>query len=331
MNSGTQVSDPASENTEKALVTNIQKYTIHDGPGIRTEIFFLGCTLSCRWCSNPETIAKRRRIGVYPTKCVTRINCGECIDACPSPELHILHDQHGVIKSIAQNEECVSCFKCADACPPRALKLWGTEYSLAALIDVIEEDRDFYEKSGGGVTISGGEALLWHAFAARLLDECRKRSINTCVESALNVPWFFAAEVFQFADYIITDIKFMDSAKHALYCGAGNELILENIKKTSALGLPFTIRTPVIMGINDDEENIRRTAEFILTLPRTAEWQLLPYRRLGLEKYEALGLEYPFAGYEPPESEIWEENLRRLGLFIEGNYGFRPVLGSERK
>jgi len=311
-----------------ALITNIQKYTIHDGPGIRTELFFSGCTLSCKWCSNPETIAAYRRLGVYPVKCVTKRSCALCFGACPSPELHIFHNSQGPISHIRQGSECRDCLKCAGVCPSKAIKVWGEEYTIERIMSIIEDDREFYDRSGGGVTISGGEPLLQHDFAAKLLSQCHESGIGTCVESALNVPWEFAEQVFEHADSIITDIKFMDSEAHRTYCGDGNEKILGNIIKTSGLGRDLTIRTPIIMGINDDLENIRQTASFIAALPTPALWQLLPYRRLGIEKYESLGMPYPFAEYDAPPREQWEENLSKLGELITTEYGIEPILGS---
>ena len=182
-----------------ALVSNIQKYTIHDGPGIRTEIFFKGCPLHCLWCSNPETLDTKPRIGAYPTKCLTLTKCGACVKACPENGAP-LEFENGVLKAANMTDACKGCFKCTDVCPPRALKQWGEWMSLRELMKVIVEDRSFYQKTGGGVTLSGGEVLLQWEIAEMLLEECHKEHINTCVESALCCPPDHMESVWQHTD-----------------------------------------------------------------------------------------------------------------------------------
>ena len=318
------------------LVSNIQKYTIHDGPGIRTEIFFTGCTMRCIWCSNPETIEGRKRLGFYPSKCVMREKCGACVKICPNPSTHLEHDENGVLLRVKQTAECATCLKCADVCPPRAIKVWGEEYTVERLMEVIEKDRSYYERTGGGVTLSGGEALAQADFAERLLITCKAAGIHTCVESALNVSWETAARVFAHTDFIITDIKHMDSAKHREFTGVGNELIHENIRKTAELcaanGVPLVIRTPIVAGYNDDKENIRATGAFIKSLPcEIAAYQLLPYRKMGTEKYDSLGLDYPMGDYVPPERAEWEASLLALAEMLRTEFDLPAVAGSAGK
>ncbi|MDR0917082.1 MAG: glycyl-radical enzyme activating protein [Oscillospiraceae bacterium] len=312
-----------------ALVSNIQKYTIHDGPGIRTEIFFTGCTLRCLWCSNPETIEPRARLGVYPSKCISREKCGWCVAACPIGGAPLVFGDDGVIERVEPSPECRDCFKCADKCPPRALKTWGTRYTVDELLNIVLEDESFYRRSGGGVTLSGGEPIMQWEFARELLRRCRDAGVNTCVETALHVPWDSAAAVFDYTDLVITDVKHMDTEKHREYCGAGNELILANIRKTSERGLPIVVRTPIVPQYNADDANIRATAEFLASLPvAPVAWQLLPYRKMGTEKYDSLGLSYPLGDYEPPPRDEWERNLVRLTEMVRTEYGLSAVAGS---
>ena len=284
-----------------ALVSNIQKYTIHDGPGIRTSVFFTGCTMRCLWCSNPETIEPRQRLGVYPAKCLTLEKCGSCLDVCPAAPGNaaqgvavtgqpdstqtaslppICFDSNGTLQAITMCPMCENCFKCAETCPPRAIKVWGERKSLPELMKIIEEDRSYYDRTGGGVTLNGGEVMLQWEFAVLLLKTCRGASINTCVETALHCPREHMEAVYEYTDLVITDIKHMDTEVHKKYTGVGNDLILNNIRRTVELGKKLVLRTPVIPGINDDDENIRSTGAFIRDELAGAviQFQLLPYR-----------------------------------------------------
>ena len=315
----------------RALVTNIQKYTIHDGPGIRTGIFFKGCNMRCLWCSNPETINPKPQLGVYPSKCLTLQKCGYCLNKCPTTEKRpICFDDDGALSSVHMLPECEGCYQCAEVCPGRAIKLWGEYMTLGKLMKIIKEDRSFYDRSGGGVTLTGGEVMLQHEFAEMLLKECKEAGINTCVESALNCPAEHMEKVYRHTDFVITDIKHMDPAKHREYTGAGNELILNNIRRTVDSGKNLIIRTPVVIGYNADDINIRATGEFICDElgGKIAQYQLLPYRKLGTEKYDSLGLKYPMDGYVPPPREVWEPELKRLAEMLKTDYKLPAAAGT---
>lgn len=316
-----------------ALVSNIQKYTIHDGPGIRTAIFFTGCTMRCLWCSNPETIGMASQLGAYPAKCLSLNKCTRCIKVCPENGKPLEFDENGVLKAVHMIDACVGCFKCAEECPPRALKRWGELMTIPEMLKSVFEDRSFYQRTGGGVTLNGGEVLVQWEAAAMLLEECKKAGINTCVETALNVPAAHMEAVYSFTDLVITDIKHMDTEKHKVFCGAGNELILGNIKSTVALGKKLVIRTPVVPGYNGDEENIRKTAAFIRDelCNKIVQYQLLPYHKMGTEKYESLGIPYPMGEYQPPERSEWEQELLRLCDILVNEYGIPAVAGSSSK
>ena len=316
------------------LVSNIQKYTIHDGPGIRTEIFFKGCNMRCLWCSNPETIDPRPRLGVYPSKCLSTQKCGYCLKECPiTGHSPISHDKDGILSSIQMIPECDGCYRCADMCPPRAIKLWGEFMSLGELMKIIEEDRGFYDRTGGGVTLSGGEVMLQWEFAALLLKACSDAGINTCVETALNCPPEHMEAVYEHADIVIADLKHMDTKKHREYTGAGNEQIIDNLRRTAELGKKLIVRTPVVIGCNADERSIRAIGAFLRDSlnDRIAQYQLLPYRKMGIDKYDSLGLAYPMGDYAPPEREVWEPELKRLADMLVNEYGLPAVAGSGRK
>jgi len=317
-----------------ALVSNVQKYTIHDGVGIRTAVFFKGCNMSCLWCSNPETLSIKPQLGVYPSKCLSLQKCGYCLKKCPIlEEVPICHDGSGMLSSIRMAAECEGCYKCAEICPSRAIKLWGDVMTLSELMKIIEEDRSFYERSGGGVTLSGGEVMLQWEFALSLLKACCEAGINTCVETALNCPTERMEAVYEYTDLVITDIKHMDSKKHFEFTGVGNEQILKNIKRTAELGEKLVIRTPVVSGYNGDEASIRAVGEFIRDElgGKIVQYQLLPYRKMGTEKYDSLGQAYPMGDYEPPPREIWEPELLRLSDLIAGEYGLPAVAGSGKR
>jgi len=316
-----------------ALVTNIQKYTIHDGPGIRTEIFFKGCNMRCIWCSNPESLSALPQLGVYPAKCLGRQKCGRCAGACPQAGSPIRFDADGVIKSIDFAEYCEGCLRCAQACPAGAVKIWGTSMTVPELMKIILEDKAYYERSGGGVTLSGGEVLLSAEFAELLLKECKKEGVGTCVESALNVPWERAQAVLRLTDLLITDIKHMNAEKHREYTGSGNERILRNIKKAAEFGVKILLRTPVVPGFNDDDENMRATGAYIRDELGGAviQYQLLPYRKMGTEKYASLCMEYPIGDRAVVPRGEWENKIAELAAMLTDEFGIPAAAGSGNK
>ncbi len=293
--------------TAEGTVFNIQHFTIHDGPGIRTEVFLKGCPLHCLWCSNPESLKAEVQPGVYRKKCIGRKNCGACEEACPRTDAGAggglakagrtaspLRFYRNRLVAIDYTL-CNGCMACAEACPSEAVKAWGRRMTADQIMQEVRRDKGYYDRSGGGITVSGGEPLLQTELTAELFRQCREEGIHTCCETCLCIPWERVEELLPLTDLWIADLKMMDPEKHRAFTGAGNERILENLQKLA--GNPETeliLRIPVIPGVNDNMENMRQTADFILgeMQGNVRTLQLLSYMRLGMEKYESLGLPY---------------------------------------
>lgn len=308
-------------------VFNIQRFTVHDGPGIRTEIFLSGCPLHCKWCSNPEGFVNKQQVGVYYSKCIGVDKCGLCLKACKK---HALMMVNGKIGGISR-DLCVNCLSCYKACPSDALKLWGKRMTVQEVMDVILDDVEFYEQSGGGVTISGGEAFVQHEFTTKVLEQCKEQGIHTCVETTLHTSRNILDQVLLWVDMIITDIKHMDSVVHRANTGVGNEKILANIKYLADIGKTFVIRIPIIPDVNDSEEHIDRIANFILgeLHNRAVQVQFLRFRRLGEEKYASLGIPYQMSDVDP-DREQFEGKIKQLVKRMSDR-GIPAVAGTTRK
>jgi pyruvate formate lyase activating enzyme len=265
-----------------ALITNIQGYSIHDGPGIRTVVFFKGCPLSCRWCANPEGISPKAQIGFIESLCK---RCGKCFAACPENALVPEEARHRVDYS-----RCTACGACVSACPYKAMVLYGKEMSVEEVFDAVRRDKMFYDASGGGVTVSGGEPLLQAQFVKELFTLLKAEGIHTCVETSGSVGSEQLKSVLPATDQLLFDLKLMDPEEHRNYTGLPNDLILKNAALACDSGVPVLFRIPLIPTVNDGPENIRKTAEFVRSLGDGAEIQLMPYHRLGDSKYRALDM-----------------------------------------
>lgn len=341
--STTQVSSPlvpsliGSSSTEPSLagsyptglVFNVQSYSVHDGPGIRIEFFMKGCPLACEWCSNPEGISTQPEPGSYPSKCMGIADCGECLKACKQSAL--LFTQDGTLGAV-DRAACVGCLLCTEACLTGALTPWGKTYTVDEAMQLIRRDKPFFERTGGGVTISGGEALLQADFVLAVFKQCKEEGINTCLESCLCIPTKSLDPFFEVTDYFITDIKHRDAATHKKRTGASNELILSNIKYLVAHEAALIIRTPILKGFNATDESINAIGDFILDEldNKILQYQLLPYRQLGTEKYASLNKDYPLADFEGYEREEWEPDIRRFITLLQ-NRGINAVSGNNKK
>lgn len=275
------------------MIFNVQKCSIHDGHGLRTLVFFKGCPLRCPWCANPESQYYGCEVTEYPSKC---IGCGMCIRRCPAQAIGT--DGH-IDRTICSDE----CTECTDICYAEAKKLVGKEYTVDELFREINKDKIFYDIKGGGVTFSGGEPLSHGKYLEEIAKKCKQNHINVCVESCGYSSFDTFKNALPYIDAMFMDIKILDPRKHKEITGKSNELILDNIKRISDYGMPLTIRTPVVPGYTDSEENIRGIAEFVAQLPTVKEYELLRYHNFGESKYGALGRVYDLKGVQPPSDE----------------------------
>lgn len=318
--------EESRENT--AIVTNVQRFTIHDGPGIRTELFLKGCSLRCRWCSNPETYERFPQVGVTPKNC---IGCGYCLKACAKHGRNAIMIGDNRVAGIDRNL-CDNCLLCEEECMSGCLTVWGKKMTVDDAMDVIRRDKEYYDRSEGGVTLSGGEALLQWRFCRDLLKRCKEEGISTCVESALHVNPKAIDEVAPYVDLFITDIKQMDSSIHKKFTGVGNELILSNIQKIVGMGKPIIIRTPIVPGFNDYTENIDKTSAFILNElnNKPVQIQLLKYRPLGEAKAKTLGLPLQMKAMQVEDREKFELQIRGYVKRMNDR-GIPAIAGSREK
>lgn len=308
------------------IVLNIQRFSVHDGPGIRTVVFLKGCSLRCAWCSNPESMSRREQIGFYPDRCLGTDKCDACFRAAADPSALTVSEQR-VTGLEAQNQ--LDYLACAEACPTGALKTWGRSMTVAEVMQEVLADREFYEESGGGLTLSGGEALLQAGFATELLKAAHAEGINSCVETALNIRPEALEAALPFIDLALCDLKHMDATAHQHYTGVSNQKILENLGRVANSGTPIVIRIPVVPGHNGTKENLAATANYLVEElgSSVVQVQLLPYRRLGVEKYASLGIPYPMEGFENPPRETWEKDILQFAELMS-SYGLDAVAGA---
>jgi glycyl-radical enzyme activating protein len=313
----------------EGTVLNLQRFSIHDGPGIRTVVFLKGCSLRCRWCSNPESMAKARQLGVFAAKCIGIDKCGACLERAAGRETLVVEDNH-VVGVVAGRE--VDSLATAELCPAGALKVWGEVQTIGAVMQEVLADRGFYAESGGGMTLSGGEALVQARFAIELLKAAKAEGVGTCIETALNYDPVVLDGVLPYLDFALCDLKHMDPAAHERFTGVSNRRVLANLEKVVGSGIPVVIRIPVVPGHNGTEENLRATAVFIRSELGGAvrQVQLLPFRKLGEEKYASLRLRYPMQDFVAPPREQWEPEIRRLAAMM-CDCGVPAVAGSDHK
>ena len=296
------------------IVFDIKKFSIHDGPGIRTTVFFKGCPLRCWWCHNPEGLTPEPELMIRANRC---IKCDACLDVCP----------HGAISRdgdavLTDATKCVRCGACVEACYAEARQIVGREVTVAQVAAEIERDVPFYDESGGGVTFSGGEPLLQWDFLLELLRACKARGIHTAVDTCGFAPWEVLDSVRGYVDLFLYDLKLMDDARHRKFTGVSNALILSNLQALSQRGHDIVVRMPLIPGINDDEENIRQAGAFAVELPHLIRIDVLPYHSLGDEKYGRLNKPYGLSETRPPAEDHVAETVQILeGFGLQAGVG----------
>ncbi|WP_419724465.1 (2S)-3-sulfopropanediol dehydratase activating enzyme [Terrisporobacter petrolearius] len=314
--------------SHKGIIFNVQRFTIHDGPGLRTEVFFKGCPLRCEWCSNPESWTAYIQPGVYKTKCISHKKCGMCEEACP--EKDILNFERGKLTSIDRSK-CTDCLACYEACPSDAIKRWGKSMSVEECMKEIRKDKGYYERSGGGVTVSGGEPLLQSDFVAELFKACKDEDIQTCCESSFYADWKEIEKILPYTDIIISDIKHMDTDIHKKHTGVHNKRILENLKKLTSEERKLILRIPIIPNVNDDMNNIEATADFIVDdlNGRVRTLQLLSFMRLGEEKYSSLGMPYKMENVKV-DRKTFQKRVNEIADYFNSR-GIHCLVGTKEK
>ncbi len=295
----------------QGTIFNIQKYSIHDGPGIRTTVFLKGCPLVCWWCHNPESQKVKQEIVFWQNKCIA---CRDCERVCPVDGVKF--DKSGFN---LDKKKCILCGKCAEVCPSEAIELIGKKITLGEAMKEIEKDMVFYEESGGGVTFSGGEPLLQIDLLDSLLKASKQKGIQTAVDTSGYGPWENFERIMDKVDLFLFDIKHMDDKKHKKYTGVSNESILKNLRKLAQNGNKIWIRIPIIPGINDDDLNIKMTSDYISSL-NIEDVFILPYHSIAMDKYRRLNMEYRISNIQEPmddEMKIIGQKFKDNGINVK--------------
>lgn len=283
------------------LIFDIQRHCTEDGPGIRTTVFLKGCVMHCPWCQNPEGVKPYKELVWYEMRCIGAL---KCIKACPKEALTPTQK-----KLFIKRNSCDACGKCVEACPSGALEVIGKYYTVEEVFNIVSKDRIFYEKSGGGVTLSGGEPSAQPEFSLQLLQKMKQANIHAAIETCAGTDWRILGPIVEVTDLVILDLKLMDEHKHYNVLGVPLERVLTNALNIAKSGKPMWVRTPIIPRYTDDEENIRRIARFIKhNLPTVERYELLAFNKACASKYRRLDLAWELES----ENLIHEERMEKL-------------------
>lgn len=291
------------------LITEIQRFSLHDGPGIRTTIFLKGCNMKCSWCHNPETIKNIKQIHYYEQNC---IQCFKCVTVCPSKAHKKIAGEHRYFPNL-----CIRCGKCADICYPEGMVVSGIAKTVREVMEEILQDKPYYVDSGGGVTISGGEVLCQIPFSLELAEACHSEGIHVVVQTNLSKPFEEIKPLLGKTDLILCDLKLMDNEEHIKWTGLGNTQIIDNLLKLDTMGIPYIVRTPLIPGVSDTKENIEAIAGFLARLKGVLYYELINFNPLGGYKYKSLGIKDLFSGVKPLSSRKIEELKEYADKFVQ--------------
>jgi pyruvate formate lyase activating enzyme len=289
-------------------VFNVMRFSLNDGPGIRTTVFLKGCPLACPWCHNPESIVREKEVVLREERC---IHCGECIEVCAQ---HAISEYNGSI--VTDRALCTRCGDCASHCVAEARELVGREMTTKDVLAEILRDRVFFDESGGGASFSGGEPFFQHEFLESLLRACREEGLHTTVDTTGFTSPGVLERLSPLIDLYLYDLKMIDDAKHRQYTGVPNRLILENLHRLVEWGKRVIVRIPLIPGINDDDENIRATGELLASLPAIREVHVLPYHPSGTDKYARLGKDYTLGTMKTPPTESLSRIVQSLEQYV---------------
>jgi pyruvate formate lyase activating enzyme len=293
----------------KGLVFNIQRFSVNDGPGIRTTVFLKGCPLHCKWCHNPESISSNRQLILREDRC---IRCGDCFALCKNHAVKRRED--GGFSTM--RDVCIECGDCVEVCNAEAREIAGKEMTVSEVLAEVDRDVIFYEHSGGGVTFSGGEPLLQHEFLCSALEACKLKKIHTVVDTTGLTPPDVLDRIARFVDLFLFDLKTLDDAKHRQFTGVSNAQILRNLKWLSEQNRNVIVRIPVIPGFNDDPADVQASGAFVASLGNVGEIHLLPYHTTGIEKYRRLGMEYQMHDAVPLSVDDMSDIVKSLRTYV---------------
>ncbi|NLM83912.1 MAG: glycyl-radical enzyme activating protein [Clostridiales bacterium] len=316
------------EKTLTGKFYDIQGFSVHDGPGIRLTLFMKGCPLRCPWCHSPESQAFQTELNWMSIKCVGIEKCGKCLNACPNGAISVGRKKQSVTGDEEltlidiDRDKCDNCGKCAEACPAKALYMCGTDYTIDEIMQRVYRDKPFFDRSGGGITVSGGECLYQPDFLEALLKRCKEEGVHTAVDTTGYADWSILERILPYTDLFLYDLKHLDSEMHRRVIGVPNERILENVKKLAAAGARLQIRIPVIPLFNDSVEEFDKYGAFIKELGDAVEVvQLLPYHTLGTVKWERLSRKGPILEATPPSDAFMQERKKQLE-----EYGLKVII-----
>ncbi|MDX1284074.1 MAG: glycyl-radical enzyme activating protein [Draconibacterium sp.] len=291
----------------EGLVFDIQRFALHDGPGIRTVVFLKGCPLSCKWCSNPESLIIEPQLSYAKEKCRDVENC---ISVCPEGVF-----SNNFWKAKVDFDDCNGCRKCVEVCPSEALKVYGIKTTTEDVLETVKRDSDFYKNTGGGLTLSGGEPLYQFDFALDLLIKAKKENIHTCIETSGYVSMERMKQVIPFTDLFLFDYKMTNDSQHQYYTGVSNEKILENLDMILEKGAQVVLRCIVIPGVNDNREHFKAIAD-LSKHKNIQQVEIMPYHEYGKHKYEQLGMkafEFSVKTTDKELAQLWADEIKSFG------------------